>query len=61
MSELAGILAFVVLFILFCALPPRRKGAGCGACGSKSEEDAAHCSGCPHEAGTAAATEGPPR
>jgi len=61
MSELAGILAFVVLFILFCALPPRGRGAGCEACGAREEEDQARCSGCPHAAGTSASTEGPPR
>jgi hypothetical protein len=61
MSELAGILAFVVLFILFCALPPRGRGAGCEACGARKEEDPARCTGCPHAVGTAAGTEGVPR
>ena len=61
MNELAGILAFVVLFILFCALPPRGRGAGCEACGARREGDQARCSGCRHAAETSAATEGPPR
>jgi hypothetical protein len=61
MSELAGILAFIVLFILFCALPPRDRGTGCEACGAGRQENQARCSGCPHAVGTSAGTEGPPR
>ena len=59
MSELAGILAFVVLFILFCALPPRGQDDGCAACGARESEDEALCSGCPLATGKPAAMEEP--
>jgi len=48
MSVLAGILAFAVLFILFCALPPRRGGDACLACRGAEDEDRRCCSACPY-------------
>jgi hypothetical protein len=48
MSELAGILAFAVLFILFCALPLRRASDACLACRAEEDEARASCSGCPY-------------
>jgi hypothetical protein len=48
MSELVGILAVAVLFILFCALPPRRRGDGCPGCNAGEDGDRQGCSVCPH-------------
>lgn len=48
MSGLAGILVLALLFVLFCALPPRKGGAGCAGCGAMEDGNRDSCSGCPH-------------
>lgn len=47
MSALAGILALALLFILFCALPPRKGGGGCAGCSEMEGGDRQSCSECP--------------